>query len=348
LIVTPGVKALFVQRRKIIRGIQGFLDARGFLEVETPTLHKPEEAGGAAARPFPTHHHALDLDLKLRIALELHLKRLVVGGIERVYEIGRIFRNEGIDRRHNPEFTMLELYWAHATYHDLFVLTEQLLEKLALEVTGSTTVNYQGQAIDFRPPYPRISMVQQVATQLGLLPEQLLQGEGVSQALERLAQQEQDHECGAILRHAATLPTAGEKIARAFEAVGESRLPKDRPVFVTDFPIEVSPLARRSDGDARLTDRFELFVGGMEVANAFSELNDPLDQRSRFEGQVELARKGDEEAMPYDEDYVRALEHGMPPTAGEGIGIDRLVMLLTDSASIRDVILFPLLRPKGI
>jgi lysyl-tRNA synthetase class 2 len=345
LIVTDGVRDIFIKRHKIIRGIQRFLDDMGFIEVETPTLHKAEEAGGAAARPFSTHHNALDLDLKLRIATELHLKRLIVGGFERVYEIGRIWRNEGIDRRHNPEFTTVEFYWAFATYEDLMDLTEKLLEKLARDVTGSTQVPFQGQVIDFAPPYPRVSMVDSVAQALGLSREDALSGKGLKEAAERAASAETDREHRAVLEHAATRPTPGEIIARAFEAVGEPRLPKDRPAFVTDFPIEVSPLARRRDSDGRLTDRFELFAAGMEVCNAFSELNDPLDQRARFERQVELARKGDEEAMPFDEDFVRALEHGMPPTAGQGIGIDRLTMLLTDSPSIRDVILFPLLKP---
>ncbi|MBI5543027.1 MAG: lysine--tRNA ligase [Deltaproteobacteria bacterium] len=345
LIVTPGVKDLFVKRHRIVRGIQRFLDGHGFIEVETPTLHKPEEAGGATARPFQTHHNALDMDLKLRIALELHLKRLVVGGIDRVYEIGRIWRNEGIDRRHNPEFTMVEFYQAYATWQDLMKLTEDLLLCLATDVTGSAKITYQGQVIDFTPPYPRISMVEHTASKLGLQASAALAGDGLKQACERAAREAHDKDLAAILDHAATMATPGEMIARAFEAVGEPQLPKDRPVFVTDFPIEVSPLARKRDADPRVTDRFELFAAGMEIANAFSELNDPVDQRARFQRQVELARKGDQEAMPYDEDFVRALEHGMPPTAGEGIGIDRLTMLLTDSASIRDVVLFPLLKP---
>jgi lysyl-tRNA synthetase class 2 len=345
LIVTPGVKEIFLRRHRIVRGIQRYLDGHGFIEVETPTLHKTEEAGGAAAKPFATHHNALNLDLKLRIATELHLKRLVVGGIDRVYEIGRIWRNEGIDRRHNPEFTTVEFYWGYATWLDLMKFTEELLVTLALDVTGSAQVTYQGQVIDFTPQYPRISMVDHTARELGLTSAEALDGRGLKEACERAARAEKDKELSAILDHASTLPTPGEMIARAFEAVGEPKLPKDRPAFVTDFPIEVSPLARRRDSEPRLTDRFELFVAGMEIANAFSELNDPVDQRRRFERQVELARKGDQEAMPYDEDFVRALEHGMPPTAGEGIGIDRLTMLLTDSASIRDVVLFPLLKP---
>ncbi|HCF58466.1 MAG TPA: lysine--tRNA ligase, partial [Myxococcales bacterium] len=221
LIVTPGVKETFVKRFKIVRGIQRFLDERGFIEVETPTLHKPEEAGGAAARPFQTHHNALDLELKLRIATELHLKRLVVGGFDRVYEIGRIWRNEGIDRRHNPEFTTIEFYWAYATYEDLMRLTEGMLETLAREVTGSTTVSFQGQAIDFTAPFPRVSMVDQVAKQLGLSREETLAGKGLKEAIAKAAAGETDRELTAILEHAATKATAGEMIARAFEAVGE-------------------------------------------------------------------------------------------------------------------------------
>lgn len=348
LIVTPGVKEIFLKRSKMVRAIQHFLDARDFIEVETPTLHRPEEAGGATARPFQTHHNALGLDLKLRIATELHLKRLVVGGIERVYEIGRLWRNEGIDRRHNPEFTTIEFYWAHATYLDLMDLTEALLETVAREVTGSVHVTYQGQVIDFTAPFCRISMVDFVAERLGLTRAQALSGEGLRTTVEReavAAKERGDRDTAALLFKALGMKTPGEMISTAFEALGEPALDPEKPTFVIDFPIEVSPLARRSDVDPRVTDRFELYAAGMELANAFSELNDPLDQRARFERQLMLKRTGDEEAMPFDEDFVRALEHGMPPTAGEGIGIDRLAMLLTDSASIRDVILFPLLRP---
>ncbi len=349
LIVTPGVKETFLKRSKMVRAIQRFLDARDFVEVETPTLHKPEEAGGATARPFQTHHNALGLDLKLRIATELHLKRLVVGGIERVYEIGRLWRNEGIDRRHNPEFTTIEFYWAHATYLDLMDLTESLFESVSREVTGDARVSYQGRSIDFTAPYPRVSMVDDTAARLGLTREEALSGQGLSEAIEREAMKAKaagDKDTATLLFKAKGMKSAGEMISTAFEALGEPALDPEKPTFVIDFPIEVSPLARRSDSDPRVTDRFELYAAGMELANAFSELNDPLDQRARFERQLMLKRTGDEEAMPFDEDFVRALEHGMPPTAGEGIGIDRLAMLLTDSASIRDVILFPLLRPN--
>jgi len=345
LIVTPGVRETFQKRARIVSTIRRFLDDRGYLEVETPTLHKPEEAGGAAARPFQTHHNALDIDLKLRIATELHLKRLVVGGLERVYEIGRIFRNEGIDRRHNPEFTTIEFYEAHATCEDLIRLTEALVHELALAVNGSPRVTFQGQEIDLTPPFPRVSMLEEGARALGLSPEDALAGKGLAEALARAAAAENDADQAWKLEQAAR-KTPGEVIALAFEIFGEPRLPRDRPAFVVDFPIETSPLSRRRDADPRLVDRFELFVAGMEIANAFSELNDPDDQRARFEAQVKARAAGDDEAMPYDEDFVRALEHGMPPTAGEGIGIDRVTMLLTDAASIRDVILFPLLKTR--
>jgi lysyl-tRNA synthetase class 2 len=345
LVVTPGVRETFRKRSRIVSTIRRFLDERGYLEVETPTLHKPEEAGGAAARPFETHHNALDLDLKLRIATELHLKRLVVGGLERVYEIGRIWRNEGIDRRHNPEFTSIEFYQAYATHEDLMRLTEELFHRLALEVTGAAAITFQGQRIDLTPPYPRVSMLEEGARALGLSPDDALAGRGLAEAVARAAARENESEDAWKLEQAARR-SPGEAIAIAFEVFAEHQLPKDRPAFVVDFPLETSPLSRRRDSDPRLVDRFELFVAGMEVANAFSELNDPADQRARFEAQVKARAAGDQEAMPYDEDFVRALEHGMPPTAGVGIGIDRLAMLLTDSASIRDVILFPLLKPR--
>ncbi len=345
LIVTPGVRETFQKRARIVSTIRCFLDERGYLEVETPTLHKPEEAGGAAARPFETHHNALDLDLKLRIATELHLKRLVVGGLERVYEIGRIWRNEGIDRRHNPEFTSIEFYQAYATHEDLMVLTEQLFHALAVKVTGSPVITFQGQRIDLTPPYPRVSMVEMGARALGLPLDDALAGKGLAEALARAAARENDSE-GAWKLEQAARRSPGEAIAKAFEVFAEPQLPKDKPAFVVDFPLETSPLSRRRDSDPRLVDRFELFVAGMEMANAFSELNDPGDQRARFEAQMRNKAAGDEEAMPYDEDFVRALEYAMPPTAGEGIGIDRVTMLLTDSPSIRDVILFPLLKTR--
>jgi lysyl-tRNA synthetase class 2 len=346
LAVTPGVREVFVKRARIVSGIRRFLDARGYLEVETPTLHKPEEAGGAAARPFATHHHALGLDLKLRIATELHLKRLIVGGLDRVYEIGRIWRNEGIDRRHNPEFTSIEFYQAYATHEDLMRLTEELLHGLALEVGGGPAITFQGRRIDLTPPYPRLSMLGEVARALGLEAEAALSGRGLAEALAAAAAGLADPDDAWKLTQGATR-SPGEAIAVAFEVLCEPGLPADRPAFVVDFPLETSPLSRRRDADPRLVDRFELYVAGMELANAFSELNDPVDQRARFEAQVKAKVAGDQEAMPFDEDFVRALEHGMPPTAGEGIGIDRLTMLLTDSPSIRDVILFPLLKPQA-
>jgi lysyl-tRNA synthetase class 2 len=338
------VREIFRRRTRLIAGLRQFLDERDFLEVETPVLHKPEEAGGATARPFETHHNALDLDLKLRIALELHLKRLIVGGLERVYEIGRVFRNEGIDRRHNPEFTMLEFYQAYATYQDLMTLTEEMVARLATEVTGADEVIFQGVKIKYAPPWPRMSMLQAVAKIYGAAGTE-------SQQLDALARLHDAQWLARVddaeMRHKFTrMPSTGEKIAWAFEALVEPMLPKDRPCFVVDFPLEISPLARKRDSEPRLVDRFEAFAGGMEIANAFSELNDPRDQEARFRAQVEAAARGDEEAMPWDRDYVRALEHGMPPTAGEGVGIDRLAMLFTDSASIRDVVLFPLLKPE--
>jgi lysyl-tRNA synthetase class 2 len=299
-IVHPEKAEVFRKRARIISGIRRFFDERGYVEAETRMLLSTN--GGAAARPFTTHHNALDIDLFLRIATELDLKRLVVGGMDRVYEIGRLFRNEGMDRTHNPEFTTIEFYQAYATYEDLMTLTEQLFERLALDICGSTEIEYQGQKVSLKAPFRRASM-------------QELVGE----------------------------PLTGKALVDAFEARVEPGL--IQPTFVTQYPIEVSPLARKNERDPRFTDRFELFVCGREHANAFSELNDPVDQRARFEAQVKAKAGGDEEAMDYDEDFCRALEHGMPPTAGEGIGIDRLVMLLTNQPSIRDVILFPQMRP---
>jgi len=344
LAVNLEVREAFRRRARLITGLRRFLDQRDYLEVETPVLHKPEEAGGAAARPFATHHNALDLDLKLRIATELHLKRLVVGGLERVYEIGRIFRNEGIDRRHNPEFTSVEFYQAYATCDDLMTLTEELVAQLAVEVTGAVIAPYQEVQIDYSAPWPRVSMLGEVAKVFGI------QGTATEQldALGKLApaawlEKATGREARIKLERA---NSSGEQIAAAFEAFCEPMLPKHSPCFVIDFPLEVSPLARKRDSEPRLVDRFEAYAGGFEIANAFSELNDPRDQEARFQAQVAAAARGDQEAMPYDHDYVRALEHGMPPAAGEGVGIDRLAMLFTNAASIRDVILFPLLKPE--
>ena len=351
------VRQIFRRRAKLITALRRFLDERDYVEVETPILHKPEEAGGAAARPFATHHNALDLDLKLRIATELHLKRLIVGGLERVYEIGRIFRNEGVDRTHNPEFTSIEFYQAYATHDDLMKLTEQLVERLCVETTGAPEASYQGTVIDYRAPWPRISMVGEAARHVDAelagksLPEQL---DGLARILSGPKWQTEaaiqsffpNRESARKILQARTI---GDKIAAVFEAYCEPEvLPGNRPCFVVDFPLEVSPLARKRDAEPRLVDRFEAFAGGFEIANAFSELNDPRDQEERFRAQVSKAASGDHEAMPYDRDFVRALEHGMPPTAGEGIGIDRLVMLFTDSPTIRDVLLFPLMKPLDL
>jgi lysyl-tRNA synthetase, class II len=308
LIVHPEKVEVFRKRARIVSGIRRFFDERGFVECETRMLLSTN--GGAAARPFTTKHNALGIELFLRIATELDLKRMIVGGIDRVYEIGRLFRNEGMDRTHNPEFTTIEFYWAYRTYEDLMVVTEQLFEKLALDVCGTTEITYQGQAISLKAPFRRVTMLDAVLEKKPDLPES---------------------------------QRAGKALVDAYEELVEPTL--IQPTFVTQYPIEVSPLARKNDADPRFTDRFELFVCGREHANAFSELNDPVDQRARFEAQVALKTKGDLEAMDYDEDFCRALEYGMPPTAGEGIGIDRLVMLLTDQPSIRDVILFPQMRP---
>jgi lysyl-tRNA synthetase class 2 len=347
LVVNPEVREVFRKRTAIVRAIRRFLDARGFLEVETPMMHGI--LGGAAARPFATHHNALDLDLFMRIAPELYLKRLVVGSFERVYEIGRNFRNEGLSRQHNPEFTMLEFYQAYATYQDLMLLTEELFRELALEVAGGETLQYGGQAVSLASPWPRIPMKDAIvmAARADLLPAglepALLDDEAaLARWIAATGLAERKDELGAVLRKS---DSHGERVGALFDYAGEKALPADRPAFVTDYPAETSPLSRRNDGDPGRVDRFELFIVGREHANAFSELNDPADQRARFQRQVDAKAKGREETMDYDEDYCRALEYGLPPTAGEGIGIDRLVMLLTDQPSIRDVILFPLMRP---
>jgi lysyl-tRNA synthetase class 2 len=330
LLVNPEVRAIFERRARIIQGLRDFLTARGYLEVETPMMQAV--AGGAAARPFVTHHNALGVDLYLRIAPELFLKRLVVGGIERVFELNRTFRNEGVSTQHNPEFTMLEFYQAYATYEDLMAMTEELLGALAARVAGGLRLRWGPHEIDLAPPWPRVTMREAVARALGL---------GAAEV------EDEDRLRAAAAARAVPLPpeaSYGEVLVEVFEKTAEAALVQ--PTFVVGFPVEVSPLARLSDADPAFVDRFELFVGGREIANGFSELNDPDDQRRRFEAQVRARRGGNEEAHAMDEDYVRALEHGLPPTAGEGIGIDRLVMLLTDAPSIRDVILFPLLRPE--
>src|SRR6185503_18334516 len=330
LIANPDVHGIFAIRSRVITGIRAFLIERGFLEVETPMMHPIP--GGAAAKPFVTHHNALGVDLYLRIAPELYLKRLIVGGFPRVFEINRNFRNEGISTIHNPEFTMLEFYQAYADYNDLIALTEELLTQLAQQILGTTTFDYQGQSIRFDRPWRRWSYLQALLEVNGFAPSVLKDREQALAAAKKL-----DVPVDPKAGHVAILTAI-------FEETVEPQL--IQPTFITDFPTEISPLAKRKDSDPTLTDRFELYIAGREIANAFSELNDPLDQRERFEAQVAQREAGDEEAHNLDEDFLRALEYGMPPTAGEGIGIDRLVMLLTNQASIRDVILFPQLRPE--
>jgi lysyl-tRNA synthetase class 2 len=331
LVVNAEARRIFATRSRVIRYLRDYLAERGFLEVETPVMQPI--AGGAAARPFVTHHNALGLDLYLRIAPELYLKRLIVGGFERVFEIARVFRNEGLSTRHNPEFTMLEFYQAYATYEDLMALTEEMLSGLARDAAGGMQLTYGDDTIDFTPPWPRRTMAELVAAEAGITPEQALDRD----ALARVARER------SIEIHP-SMPT-GLVLGTVFEALVEPTLVQ--PTFVTQFPVELSPLARRNDRDPRFVDRFELYVACHEIANAFSELNDPEDQRARFEEQLRARDAGDEEAHAMDEDYVRALEFGMPPAAGQGIGIDRLVMLLTGATSIREVILFPQLRPEA-
>jgi len=330
LIMNPEVKKTFILRSKIIQAMREFLDKQGFLEVETPTLHAI--AGGAAARPFITHHNALDIDLYMRIALELHLKRLIVGGLEKVYEIGRVFRNEGISTKHNPEFTMMELYQAYADYHDMMRITEEMVAYIAEKCLGTTKVMYEGTEIDLTPPWTRITMVDAVKKYAGVDFNEIKTDEEARNVARKLNIAVTDD------------ATKGSVLNEIFEEIVEPNL--IQPTFVMDYPIEVSPLAKRIEGNPDFTYRFEAFVVARELANAFSELNDPIDQRERFLKQVEQREKGDDEAHMMDEDFVRALEYGMPPTGGLGIGVDRLVMLLTDSPSIRDVILFPTLRPR--
>ncbi|WP_455380297.1 lysine--tRNA ligase [Acidihalobacter prosperus] len=331
LIMNEPSRSVFRLRASIVQFIRQFMDKRGFLEVETPMMQVIP--GGATARPFVTHHNALDMPLFLRVAPELYLKRLVVGGFERVFEINRNFRNEGVSTRHNPEFTMLEFYQAYATYEDLIDLTEAMLRQMARELLGTERLVYQGEEYDFGKPFVRFTMREAILHfNETIVPEQL---ESKDQ-LESLAR-----ENGIPLK-----PTYGEGklLTEIFEKTVEHRL-KD-PTFITEYPTEVSPLARRNTKNPAVTDRFEFFVGGRELANGFSELNDYEDQAERFRQQVAEKEAGDEEAMHFDEDYIRALEHGMPPTAGEGIGIDRLVMLFADAPSIRDVLLFPHMRPE--
>lgn len=329
LIVNPEVRDVFVKRSRIISEIRRVLDDRGFLEVETPVLHTI--AGGANARPFITHHNTLDIDMYLRIALELHLKRLIVGGFERVYEIGRVFRNEGMDTRHNPEFTLLELYQAYTDFNGMMDLTEELIRTVAKNVLGTAQITYGGVAIDLDKPFERLSMKDAVKKYSGVDFDTLADLEAARAAAKAhgIAYEER-HEKGDILN-------------LFFEEYCEEKL--IQPTFITGHPVEISPLAKRIPGNEAYTERFELFIVGREHANAFSELNDPIDQRARFEAQAALKAAGDDEACDVDEDFLCALEYGMPPTGGLGIGVDRLVMLLTDTASIRDCLLFPTMKP---
>ena len=333
LIMNEDSRRVFKLRSRMITFIRRFMESPGrdFLEVETPMMHPIP--GGATARPFVTHHNALDLQMYLRVAPELYLKRLTVGGLERVYEINRNFRNEGVSTRHNPEFTMLEFYWAYADFNDLMDLTEQMLRELAEELMGSSAIEYQGQSIDFGPSFQRYTVEEAVRSfNPDLADADLWDLETLRGA------------CRSRELHVEDNWGPGKLMTELYEATVERKL--IQPTFMTAYPTEVSPLSRRNDDDPRITDRFELIVAGSEIANGFSELNDPEDQAERFRAQVANKEAGDLEAMHYDEDYVRALEYGMPPTGGEGVGIDRLVMLFTDSASIRDVLLFPYMRPE--
>jgi lysyl-tRNA synthetase class 2 len=344
LITNERVRQTFETRSRLVQLVREFLVARDFLEVETPMMQPIP--GGAAAKPFVTHHNALGIDLYLRIAPELYLKRLVVGGFERVFELNRNFRNEGISVQHNPEFTMLELYEAYATYEDHLALTEALFVHLADRLLGRRELTCQGRTIDLTPPWRRVSMVEAVHNYApAAVREEFAAGDlETPERLLRFAR-------GAGLPSSAIVGPSGEPrgwgelLQECFEQLAEPHLVQ--PTFVTHFPLEVSPLSRKNAHDPRYVDRYELFVGGLEIANGFSELNDPLEQRARFEAQMARRARGDEEAHQLDEDFLRALEHGMPPTAGEGIGIDRLVMLFTDAPSIREVILFPQLRPEA-
>ena len=331
LIMNPEVKKTFEMRSKIITEIRNILDKKGYLEVETPMLNTI--SGGATAKPFITHHNALDMDMYLRIATELNLKRLIVGGYDKVYEIGRIFRNEGMDIRHNPEFTSIELYEAYSDYNDMMNIVEELFSKVSLKVLGTTKVNYQGQDIDLAPGWKRISMIDSIKEVTGIdFNEINTDEEAVALAKER-----------GIEIPDVTKETRGDVISLFFDEYVEETL--IQPTFIYDYPIEISPLAKKKKSDPRLTERFEAFIGGREYGNAFSELNDPIDQYERFKKQVEAREAGDDEAGMMDEDFIQALEIGMPPTGGLGIGIDRMVMLLTDAASIRDVLLFPTMKP---
>ena len=329
LIMNREVKDVFAKRTLIVQAIRDYLNAINFIEVETPVLQPIY--GGANARPFVTHHNKLDQTLYLRIANELYLKRLIVGGFDRVYEFSKDFRNEGMDRDHNPEFTMLELYQAYADYEDIMCLTEQLIAHTAQEAVGSTTISFQGEEISLEPPWRRLTMIESIGAEAGIDVESLNEDELRNAALD--ANVDLDG-----------IESRGGTIAALFDALVEPNL--IQPTFIYDYPIEVSPFAKKKRGDERFVERFEYFMVGMEMGNAFSELNDPIDQRERFMEQGKKFEAGDEEAFMVDEDYLRALEYGMPPTGGLGFGVDRLTMLLTDQRSIRDVILFPQMRPE--
>lgn len=332
LIVNPEVKDTFLKRVQILQEIKNILNEKGYLEVETPILNTI--AGGAAARPFITHHNTLDMDMYLRIANELYLKRLIVGGFDKVYEMGRMFRNEGMDIKHNPEFTNIELYSAYEDYNDMMDITEEIISTVAKKVLGTTKINYQGTEIDLTPSWKRISMIDSIKEACGVDFNKIETDEEALKAAEELHVELDELKL-----------TRGEIINQIFEAKVEDTL--IQPTFIYDYPVEVSPLTKRKPSDPRLTERFEVFIGAREYGNAYSELNDPIDQYERFKKQAEARDAGDEEANMMDEDFINALEYGMPPTGGLGIGVDRLVMLLTDSASIRDVLLFPTMKPLG-
>ncbi|MCE5189101.1 MAG: lysine--tRNA ligase [Eubacteriales bacterium] len=330
LIVNPEVRDMFQKRSRIISEIRRRMDERGFIEVETPVLNTT--ASGASARPFVTHHNTLDLDMYLRIATELHLKECIVGGLERVYEIGRLFRNEGMDPMHNPEFTTIEAYQAYTDYHGMMELAEDLISRCSIAVNGTTKITYQHMQIDLTPPFARVTMNDAVKQATGVDFYGCVSDEEAREKAKALKMEVKDKTA-----------SKGKLLAEAFDAFVEETL--IQPTFIIDYPVEISPLSKRKPSAPHLTERFELFIGGHEYANAFSELNDPVDQRGRFVQQAQERAKGDDEAMMIDEDFCLALEYGMPPTGGIGIGIDRLVMLLTDAASIRDVLLFPTMKP---
>ncbi|MBS4959444.1 MAG: lysine--tRNA ligase [Clostridiales bacterium] len=329
LIVNPEVRDTFVKRSQILREIRNFLDQRGYMEVETPTLQTIP--GGASARPFITHHNALDIDMYMRIALELYLKRLIIGGLERVYEIGRVFRNEGIDIRHNPEFTLIELYQAYTDYHGMMDLTEDLFRTVAMKVRGTLQFTYGGVALDFEKPFERLTMIDAIKKYKGIDFDQILTTEEARKVAD-------EHGVHYEQRH-----VRGDIISLFFEEFVEKNI--EQPTFIMDYPVEISPLTKRKPDKPELTERFELFICGREYGNAYSELNDPIDQRTRFEYQEAMRAAGDDEANMIDEDFMLAMEYGMPPTGGLGIGVDRMVMLMTDSVSIRDVLLFPTMKP---